>query len=314
MKETLETSETKYKRVLIVVNKWWECDPVMLALLNNNARPPELGWPYPLHYPVQEHQLSHDPRAVFTLSHVQVEVWCISDLLAKYPNISQYQSSSERKMDELPLIFRYSKQPDLVVAVGTAAAYPPDVSVNGSVICGTKIFLHNAHPNGENPWSNWQDGPFDKVIDSPLAVDDFKVITDIETSPPEVMKRFLVAPLNPDPCGGQFIAEYKYVDLNIINVTDYSEYEEKDEETLEAYQKEYDPDDGRSLETTHGLIRVAAGMNTPFLFVSGIVDRVGHFNEDVNPRSYAQNTSGAHNAGIVVAWMLPKIDALFEAG
>ncbi len=302
------------KRVLIVVNKWWECEPIMFALFNNNARPRELGWPYPVHYPCQEHELSHNPRAVFTFSHTQVEIWCISDVLAKFPNISQYQSSSQRKMEEMPFIFQWSKQPaDFVVAVGTAAAYPPDISVNGSVIVGTKVFLYNGHPNGSNPFSNWCEGPFDVVIDSSLGSDDFKTVTEIETSPPSVIKRFLVPPLKPDPEGGRLIADYNYVALGIINVTDYSEYEEKDQETLKAYREKYNPQDGRSIETTHGLIRVAAGKPAPFLFVSGIVDRVGHFSEDVNPRSYAQNTTGAHNAGIVIAWMLPKIDTLFGA-
>ena len=305
-----DTSKTGLNRVLIVVNKWWECDPVMSALLNQNACPAELGWPQRLRYPCNE--LSHDPRAVYRLSHIQAEIWCISDLLCMYPDIPQYQSSSQRKMEEMPFLFKYSgKPPDLVVAVGTAAAYPADVSVNGSVIAGTKVFLHNSHPDGENPYSNWQDGPFDTVIDSPLDNDDFKTITDIETDPSSVMKQFLVPPLNPDPAGGTLIAEYDYVGLAIVNVTDYSEYEEEDKEALKAYQKEHDPDTGRSLETTHGLIRVAAGMSAPFLFVSGIVDRVGHFHEDVAPRAYAQNTTGAHNAGIVVAWMLPKIDAVF---
>jgi hypothetical protein len=36
------------KRVLLVVNKWWECDPVMNVLLHDNARPANiLGWPDP---------------------------------------------------------------------------------------------------------------------------------------------------------------------------------------------------------------------------------------------------------------------------
>lgn len=27
------------KRVIVVANKWWECDPVLLAMLSDNARP-----------------------------------------------------------------------------------------------------------------------------------------------------------------------------------------------------------------------------------------------------------------------------------
>jgi hypothetical protein len=37
----------------------------------------------------------------------------------------------------------------------------------------------------------------------------------------------------------------------------------------------------KSLETTHGLIR--AQSNAPFMFVSGITDRVGSFHDEVDP-------------------------------
>lgn len=308
------SKDLNHKQVVIVVNKWWECNPTMNVLLNDDARPAStLGWPKLLHFPCKQHEFSSDPRAVFTLSNVQVEIWCISDLLAKFPDTPEYQSSSERKMEVLPSIFQYSdQQADLVIAVGTAAAYPHDTSVNGSVICGTKVFMHDGHPDGTNPHSNWETGPFDVVIDSGLSRECFNRITNIETDPPTVMDRFLVSPLNPDPMGGRLIADHDYVSLGTINVTDYSEYETKDNETLASYQKLHDPKYGVSLETTHALIRKAAPKEAQFLFVSGIVNRVGFFGEDVEPRSYAQNTTGAHNAGIVIAWMLPKIIALYS--
>lgn len=87
-------------------------------------------------------------------------------------------------------------------------------------------------------------------------------------------------------------------------------YNEKDEEALGAFTANHSFADGPSLETTHGLIRVAFG-DSPFMFISGIVDRALDFHEDVSPRSYAQNTCGADNAGIVSAWMLPKTDQWF---
>ena len=60
------------------------------------------------------------------------------------------------------------------------------------------------------------------------------------------------------------------------------------------------------LETTHGLIRSMS--KAPFLFISAIVNRVGHFDDQVAPRDYVQNTAGAHNAGVVIAWLLPQLD------
>ena len=62
-----------------------------------------------------------------------------------------------------------------------------------------------------------------------------------------------------------------------------------------------------SLETTHGLIRAQFGVSA-FLFVSAIVDRFQRFATDVVPRLDAQNTIGAHNAGVVVTWVLSSLD------
>ena len=92
-----------------------------------------------------------------------------------------------------------------------------------------------------------------------------------------------------------------------VLVTDYREYDRTDQATLDAFAASNLMRNAKSLETTHGLIR--AQTNAPFLFVSGITDRVGSFNDEVDPRSYAQNTVAAHNAGVAIAWMLPTIDA-----
>src|SRR5688572_19567883 len=40
------------KRVVVIANKWWECEPLMFVLLHNNARPhATLGWPSQLNHP-----------------------------------------------------------------------------------------------------------------------------------------------------------------------------------------------------------------------------------------------------------------------
>jgi hypothetical protein len=99
-----------------------------------------------------------------------------------------------------------------------------------------------------------------------------------------------------------------YVGLGAVNVTDYAEYKRADEEALKAFGARFHMSLAQSLETTHGLIRKQC--EVPFIFVSGITDRVGHFDDEVSPRPYAQNTTAAHNAGVVVAWMLPRIDRI----
>jgi hypothetical protein len=62
-----------------------------------------------------------------------------------------------------------------------------------------------------------------------------------------------------------------------------------------------------SVETTHGVIRAQA--EAPFLFVSGIANRVGHF-PDENNGGYAQNFAAAHNAAIAVTFLLAKFAAV----
>jgi hypothetical protein len=53
------------------------------------------------------------------------------------------------------------------------------------------------------------------------------------------------------------------------------------------------------------------GSNTPFLFVSGIVDRFGCFDIDVPNPPYVRNTVGAHNAGVVIGYLLVNFDNLY---
>ena len=68
------------------------------------------------------------------------------------------------------------------------------------------------------------------------------------------------------------------------------------------------------LKRRTGLIRVQCdSAKNPFLFVSGITDRFGFFDSDNAPRSDAQNTAAAHNAGVVVTWLLASLDKALGA-
>ena len=299
------------KRILVIVNKWWECDPIMHVLLNEGARPGSaLGWPdlrgHPRRRPAPKERpgRARPPvcRAVFSLSKIRVEVWCISDLLEHLPDESRYQSSAERKIERLPKIFA-RRTADFVVAVGTAA-FPGDISENGSVVVGTRVFMHDAHPDGANDDSKWTGGPFDEILASSLERPAFEEITSIDRC---ACDGFLVPPLNP-VTKGTLLAGYGYIALGTANVTNVKEYAQADRATLDACLVKCDLADARSLETTHGLIRVQS--EAPFVFISGIVNRMGHFNDEVGPRSYAQNTTAAHNAGVVLAQMIPRINGL----
>ncbi len=299
------------KRVLVVVNKWWECDPALLAMLNDNARPPSSPWPRLLQPPRPRPAPSHlppenpkpEPRAIFAYKNFEAEVWCISDLLEHLdPSL---QSSSEQKANYLPKMLAYGPSPDLVIAVGTAEFPDAAVSENGNVAIGTKVFMVDGHPNGSNPLSKWTQGPFEQIIDSTVPRSVFSKLTGFDVA--TASNRFLAVPLAPASTPW-IVADYINVALAAVNVTDYSEYGLIDPLTAKIFWSK--PRDGKaaSIETTHAIIRVQC--ESPFLFVSGIVDRFGYFDQDVNPRSHAQNTAAAHNAGVAVSWLLSRLDQL----
>lgn len=309
-------------RALIVVNKYWECDPVCWVLTNrylNDNCGIKLSWPelvtYPSYGPVPTQPPT--PRLIYAAGNVQVEVWCISDLLSKYPNQPEFQSSSQCKMDVLSEVFSYSPLPvNLVTAVGTASSGPfsppyqtyPD-NINGSVIVGSKVFMHDGHPAGDpNPASQWRCSYFDQLMNSSL--DSTSIISKLGGAGLETA--LLCPPTNPATNGQHIYVNGDYVSIGDVNVTDYTEYAVKDEEAGQSFISNCPGNpNGVSVETTHGLIYATARnyfrCDPPFMFVSGVVDRFTLFSVDVSPKVYAQNVTGAHNAGVVVAQLVSNL-------
>ncbi|HYS80748.1 MAG TPA: hypothetical protein VEM76_08565, partial [Anaeromyxobacteraceae bacterium] len=85
-----------------------------------------------------------------------------------------------------------------------------------------------------------------------------------------------------------------------------------DADTLEKFRRATRLTEVGSIETTHGLIRLQF-RDKPFLFVSGITDSLGAFDHEVGTRPYAQNFVPAHNAGVVVAYLVPELLAAHAA-
>jgi hypothetical protein len=290
-------------RVVAIFNKWWECDPALGALWNPTARPSGLPAPTllagfrprpdPKHLPPED--LAPRARAVFRLNSLGVEVWCLSDVLEHFPDENRYQSSTSVKAANIAKIFD-GPSPDLVIALGTAG-YPQVQTQNGSVTVGTKIFIHDPSSTTPNPDSDWKAGPFDRVLDSPLSQSRFASLSKLSSC----AVRFLPPPLNA-AANPQVLSDYNSVAVSSVNVTDYAKYAQADAETLTAFSQANTPLRVVSVETTHGLIR--AQSNAPFLFISGITDRVGYFNSEVQPRPYAQNTAAAHNTGVVLGELI----------
>lgn len=295
-------------RVLVIINKWWECDAALAAMLNDNARPPDSPWPDNLN-PARPRpelakvpNLNPVPRAIFPYKTFGAELWCVSDLLDSLSTTEQ--SSSEKKAERLRYILGFGEKPGLVIAVGTASAPEVGVNRNGGVTVGTSVFMHDGFPSGSNPESKLELPEFDHLIESTISTTLFEQIKLMDVK--SALTRFLPVPLNPSPTVGVSIG-LGDVALGTINVTNSEDYATKDQLTVQSFKTLGTAASPVSLETTHGLIRVHSG-DCPFLFISGMVNRFQQFGNDVAPRQHAQNTAGAHNAGVVVSWMLSSLD------
>jgi hypothetical protein len=279
------------KRIVVIVNKDWEADPLVAVLRHKKARPPSL--------PPPTTDTGTKARLAFGFPNGVAEIWCISDLLTP----PAHPSSSQAKWDALQPVF--VDPPAVVVAVGTAS-FAQETSFNGCVSLGTAVFGHDAYPTGGNPKSNWKHPQLGGLVASKLPEDFFRTIsTDVRLA---AEARFLVSPIAP-AMPPRVLAVHGHAALGVVNVTNYNDYAWTDKEAVAAFKASAARSPIGSMETTHVIIRLAGG-DVPFLFVSGIANRLGHFDYESAPRTYAQDFVAAHNAGVTLAWLLPELARL----
>ncbi len=296
------------KNIAIIVNKNWETEPVLNAMTNPKIRPQELGFPIWINSPRQDIQPNCNPRAKWEINsqsefEMNFSLWCIQDMMNPKANSS---SSEEKYIDLVPIIKGY--KPDLVIAVGTAG-YPQDDSINGSVVIGSNFFIHDGHPG--NTESNLVHQDIGKFLQSNVNPKLFKIFdSNFKNS---VESKFIKAIRNPiehPVC----IASKVYTAISTVNVTDYDEYNWVDEEAIEHYyeviEDSKDKYPAKSSETTHGVIKISTDADIPIIFVSGITDRTGRFDIDVND---TQNYIASFNAGIVLGQMLISLYGFIRA-
>ena len=297
------------KRIVIVANKWWEADPLCSVLIHDKARPPIFTSFSFLNYPAQ-HRSSLSlgmprppdpptkPRMTFMIAGDVVEIWCLEDLL----NQSESSSSSLEKARVLPMALGLGALPDLVIAFGTAGSRE-GVSINGSVVIGRRVFIHDPW-NGTGPSPRWHPPEPDTIVDSRLSPFIFRKIRDEARAAAEV--RMLVAPINPATPPLIFASD-SFVSLGFVNVVNREDFAWADASAVAAFKSARVNGQIGSIETTHGIIRSVSA--SPFLYVSGITDTEGLFEFHVTPRMYSQRNVAAHNAAIAIAWLLPDLIA-----
>lgn len=305
-------------RIVVLANKWWECEAMLAALLNANAFPPPLSdgsisspWCDPATLSSPRSQVTDaynaTPRAIFSykqnaMAIFSVEVWSVSDLLEK----TDPSSSSSAKVRHMTKLFKAGTAlPDLVIAVGTAGTATEVPNRSGGVAIGGQVFLHNAHiPNtpDANPKSNWSDPRQEMLIPPSMDPHFFSEVAAFDSA--SALLHFL--PLRRNTSVSPIITVgLMDVALGTLNVTDYNEYKFKDPETIAAYLAKGYNATPVSLETTHGLIRLTSDP-APFLFITGLTDTFLHFDDQVGIPALAdaQNFAAAYNAGITVRYLL----------
>lgn len=278
--------------VIVVANKWWEVSALISVLTHADARPVTFD-NVSLVTPLGVDGVS--PRLRLQVKSKVVEVWCIKDLMD--PSLND--SLTWEKARVLPYILKSSPEPSLVVAFGTAAS-PSELNSNGNVMVGTRVFLHDPYEIPPDPDHHWTHARLNEIVDGFGADVLARIPKEVA---PEVQKRLLRCPNAPaDPPTLSWSSDY--VEVGVVNVTNRADYPKTDKRALDEFKKKGHgvPE---SLETTHGVIGLV--LARPFIFVSGLANRVGRHDQEVMSRRYAQNFVAAHNAAIAIAWILEHI-------
>ena len=298
------------KRVMLVANKWWEADPLCWVLFHDKARPGVFRDYKILNYPSQRvpyqptEPRPRDPDAIprftFKCMHAVVEVWCLEELMNPAENLL----SAAENARVLPAAVAWGTPPDLVIAFGTAGSRP-GVQINGCVVVGRRVYIHDAYKAEVDRTKMWTPPKEDRVIESDFPVSVLQGISSESKHSAEA--RFIPPPIAPaNPL--LLMVGNGFISIGHVNCTNYDDYAWSPQCAIESFN---DNASGSgeigSVESTHGLIRLIS--EAPFLYVSGIVDPVGLFNIQVTPRVYAQNTVASHNAAIAIAWLLPDLIA-----
>jgi len=128
--------------------------------------------------------------------------------------------------------------------------------------------------------------------------------SDIQAIRTKIPSRFVVPP-NSSSNNPTVIADLHQVALSVVNVLDNRLYHTYDSLALERFNSKALSGEIRSVETTHGLIRLC--IDQPFLFVSGVTNQLGRFEEEFSSPQYPQAFVASHNAAVTLSWLFPSL-------
>jgi len=189
-------------RIVVLANKWWECEAMLAGMLNSNASPPPVvkkdntkvvvsPWYATLSSPRAQgtdEAYKAASRATFNYDDdngnrvFSVEVWSVSDLLEK-TDLSG--SSGSAKAGHMGAKLFTAPLPDLVIAVGTGGTARELPNRSGGVAIGGQVFLHNAHVPGtpdENALSTWSDARQEVLIPPSIGLSLFEQLAAFDSA------------------------------------------------------------------------------------------------------------------------------------
>lgn len=296
-------------KIKVVANKTWEVDPLINALLNPVFKPNMLPYPVVINQPRLYNQgNTHLPRLVYQINGHVVEVWCIEDQMSSKIKSNSCTSEKIRIMPDI--INDHEESIDLVIAFGTAGH--PDPNNNGNVSVGSYFFIHDGKdPSNKDPWDGSIKGVnyLSQVLNRDVPDNLRLLFTDYKSN--EVKRKLLLLPLNPSK-NPEVIIDFTSMAVSDVNIIDYSCYKTEDFNAVDEAKKYAAGKAIVSVETTHGIIvaNTFAYTEAPLVFVSALTDQVGQFDQEVSPKSEAQNYTAAFNAGIYLSYVLANLGDL----
>jgi hypothetical protein len=291
------------QRIVVIVNKTWEAAPILGVFrapysgtgASSRSAEWKTGKPYPVPqpWPDPSGQYNFSYRYTMQFDNTRVECWCLADF--------EDTSDSGKKSAYIPKTVA-AGEPDLVIAVGTAAA--PGPVPQGSVVAGCRAFMHDPQVRPAPPQPTWPAALLDTMMDSSFAPTLTVVLAKLPTAWSISVGSRLVRP--PNHTGPpEILIDPAFVAVADVNA-DPAKYKITDPLSVDACKKTDPHSRIGSIETTSALIRAKTDP-APFLFVSGIANCLGYYNRDIADNEYAQNFAASHNAGVVVAWLLPAL-------
>ncbi len=294
--------------VLIVANRQWEVKHLLATLTKSSSRPIDITTATIelIDHPVgATGYAARRPRARFRCERWEVEVWCIEDLTRAAPLVGKL---SVAKWNVLEHAFAGEggdvtkpRKPKAVIGYGSAAG-TKDVPNNGSVAVGHQVFIHDPTLVPSAPDDPWHDN-LDRLY-SGLAS---KLLEDIDSVRDDVEPDFGKPPVTAGT--PRLVSREGLVALSTVNVTDNDDYIWADPETVKAFESKFHSEDVGSVDTVMGLLRLRTrtlSYGSPFIYVTGVLNRMGDFEElDTDPQKATATTMT--NAGRTALFLIPAI-------